>query len=126
MPDASSAKDLREEFAKLGVEQRESLAAMAKDNDTKPVVNAFVVVLTQQGGAVAHADPSMLDKYDAKPCSIEQILAACHLVTDDIVASKAGQVTMAYLQQQAVAAAEQAKNQQLLAQMQSGQNGHHR
>lgn len=123
MVNTSGAHDLGD-FSKMGPEQRETLAAMAKENDTKPVVHAFVVVLTQQGGAVAHADPSMLDKYDARPCSIEQILAACHLVTDDIVASKAGQVTMAYLQQQAVAAAEQAKNAQIMSQMQAGQNGH--
>lgn len=123
MVNASGAHDLGD-FSKMNPEQREVLAAMAKDTDAKPVVNAFVVVMTQNGGAVAHADPAMLDKYDAKPCTIDQILAACHLVTDDIVASKAGQVTMAYLQQQAVAASEQAKNQQLLAQMQAGQNGH--
>lgn len=125
MVNTSGAHDLGD-FAKMGPEQREALAAMAKDTDTKPVVNAFIVVLTQNGGAVAHADPAMLAQYDARPCSIEQILAACHLVTDDIVASKAGQVTMAYLQQQAVAAAEQAKNQQIMAQMHAGQNGQHR
>lgn len=123
MVNTSGAHDLGD-FSKMGPEQREALAAMAKDADTKPVVSAFVIVLTQGGGAIAHADPSMLEKYDARPCTIEQISAACHHVLDDILASKSGQVTMAYLQQQAVAAAEQAKNAQIMSQVQAGNNGH--
>lgn len=122
MVNTSGAHDLGD-FSNLGPEQREKLASMAKDTDTRPAVNAFVVVLTADGGAIAHADAAMLAKYDAKPCTLDQIHAACHHILDDIQASKTAQVTMTFLQQMQMAAAEQAQNQNLLAKVRSGQNG---
>lgn len=124
MVDTKGARDLGN-FDSLSTEQRESLAAKAQQTAVKPPVVAFLVVLTPDGGAMAHADPHVLDKFDATAATVAQIHGACHIIADDIVASKAGQVTATYLQQQAMAAAEQAKNQQAWAAAQA-QNGHHR
>lgn len=108
--DTRGAADLGD-FSKLSDEEREALIETARATETKPAVTAFLVVINDKGGAVAHADPSVLDKYDAIPATLEQVQSACHLILDDIVSSRAASITVGSMQQQAMAAAEAARNQ---------------
>lgn len=120
--DTHGAHDLGS-FSKLSDEEREALAAQAQDTGTKPVVTAFVVVINPDGSAVGYTDPNVLTNYDAQPASLHQVAAGCHGVLDDLAASRTANVVLRSMQQQAMAAMEQAQNQKAWAQAQNGHRG---
>lgn len=117
--DTRGAHDLGD-FSALSEEEREALIETARSTETKPVVTAFLVVVNDRGGAMAHADPSVLEEYDAQPASLEQIQNACNFISADIIATRAASLTVNTIQQHSAAMAEAARNQAAWSKAQAG------
>lgn len=135
MPDTSGSVDLSKkvetatnqddiDLANLSEEEQaalEQMAALNPEPEGQPVRTAFLVVVGQDGSAVAISDLDLAVVRDYLP-STDDIYGALQIICKDIEVQEGAQVTASFMHQMAMAQMQQRANQQLVAGLNLGKS----
>jgi hypothetical protein len=134
MPDHSGSVDLSRietasnqddvALASLSEEEQEALEKMAALNpepEGQPVRTAFLVVVAQDGSAVAVSDLDLAVVRDYLP-STDDIYGALQVICKDIEVQEGAQTTASFMHQMAMAQMQQRQHQQMVAGLNLGKS----
>lgn len=114
------------DFDALSDQEQADLAALAQVTDTaappagRPVVAMFLVVIPENGQALAIRDIAEASQFCGRPATLDEIACACRTVEQEILMNKAAQIQVMRQMQTAAAVQQQLESQRIAAELAHG------